>query len=176
MRPSTVIGGGSAQRNVIAGNLNASGGIFLNGSGASGNDIQGNYLGTNAAGTAAIPNNATNITVESANNQILGNVISGFSQSGIGIYLFFSGASANLICGNYIGTNAAGTAALNSTGTGIEMRGGANGNTIGGAQAGLGNVISGNFTAMNVFSCQPTRPSRATTSAPIPPAPARSRT
>lgn len=146
--PNTVVGGGSAQRNFIAGNQSSSAGIFLTGSGASGTVISGNYLGTNFAGTAAIPNNATNITVQSANNQITGNLISG---SFIGIYLSFGGATGNSITANYIGTNAAGTAALNSTGTGIEMRL-TSGNTIGGPQAGMGNLISGNTTALAVIS------------------------
>ncbi len=146
--PGTVIGGSGAARNYIAGNLNASGGIYLNGSGASGTVIFGNYLGTNVAGTSAIPNNATNITVESANNQIQDNLISGTNT---GVYLAFGGATGNSIRGNYIGTNAAGSAALNSTGTGIEIRN-TDGNTIGGAQAGMGNLISGNFTGIRILS------------------------
>ncbi len=49
-----------------------------------------------------------------------------------------------MIRGNYIGTNAAGTSALGNGGHGIQITGGANGNTVGGAVAGAGNVISGN--------------------------------
>ena len=149
--PGTIIGGtdGVFSRNVIAGNGNY-GGIALIGGGSSGTFIQGNYLGTNAAGDASVSNNATNIYIESANNQITGNVISG--QTSTGIDLAFGGATGNTIQTNYIGTNAAGTGALNSTGTGISVRGGANNNLIGGAQAGMGNVISGNFTAVGVVS------------------------
>ena len=49
----------------------------------------------------------------------------------------------NVIQGNYIGTNAAGTAAL-ANGVGLLIDSGASGNTIGGTSAGAGNVISGN--------------------------------
>ena len=57
-----------------------------------------------------------------------------------------AGGDDNLIEGNYIGTNAAGTGAL-PNGAGIAVEGGT-GNTIGGATSvagtGAGNVISGN--------------------------------
>ena len=67
-----------------------------------------------------------------------GNVISG--NTGEGVFLD-QGSGNNLLEGNLIGTNAAGTQALaNSVGVQISI----NGNTIGGTQAGERNVISGN--------------------------------
>ena len=85
----------------------------------------------------------------SANNRIGGltaaarNVISG--NQGTGVVLQNSTATGNLVQGNYIGINAAGTAALPNTAAqgGITLRDGASGNTIGGAVAGAGNVVSG---------------------------------
>src|SRR5262249_33955145 len=50
--------------------------------------------------------------------------------------------ASNLILGNKIGTNAAGSAALANTGDGIDLFAGSN--TIGGTAPGAGNVISGN--------------------------------
>ncbi len=155
--PGTIIGGtdGVFTRNVIADNRNQ-GGIALIGAGSAGTTIQGNYLGTNFTGNVALPNNAYGIYAESANNQIggtppgAGNLISGFDTTGgIGIFLFgFAGSTGNVIQGNYIGTNAAGTAALSRVGTGIELRGGSTGTMIGGPSAAVRNVISGNFTAI----------------------------
>ena len=57
-----------------------------------------------------------------------------------------SGASGDVVQGNYIGTTAAGTAALGNIGSGIAVTGGTN-DTIGGTAIGAGNVISGNTTA-----------------------------
>jgi parallel beta-helix repeat protein len=53
-------------------------------------------------------------------------------------------ASNNVIQGNLIGTNVAGTVGLSNAGDGIDVLGGAHNNTIGGTAAGAGNVISGN--------------------------------
>ncbi len=124
--------------------------IFVNGS----NVITGNFIGTNAAGTSAVANQADgiNINTGSTNNTIGGttpaarNLISGNGNAGLGI--FSSGTSNNTIEGNYIGTNAAGTAAIangtNGGWDGVDVSGGATSNTIGGTTAGAGNLISGN--------------------------------
>jgi hypothetical protein len=49
---NTIGGATAAARNVVSGN--ASNNVFLNDPTITGNKIQGNYIGTNAAGTAAI--------------------------------------------------------------------------------------------------------------------------
>ncbi|HET8674935.1 MAG TPA: zinc-dependent metalloprotease family protein [Blastocatellia bacterium] len=151
--PLTKIGGATgALRNSIAGNGNQ-GGIALVGAGASNTTIQGNYIGTNAAGDTAVFNNAYGIYVESGNNTIGGGATDAGNLivNGIGIYVAFGGTAGTTIQGNKIGTNAAGTAALNSTNTGIEVRSTTN-ILIGGANPGERNIISGNFTGMNVVS------------------------
>src|SRR5262249_17799157 len=125
------------QGNVISGNSAAGIDIFL----GSGNTIQGNRIGTDAAGAVALPN-VIGILVGAGANTIggatagAGNVISGNSTSGI---LLSSGG--NLVQGNYIGTDASGTAALGNF-NGIVAS--ASNNTIGGTAAGAGNIISGN--------------------------------
>ncbi len=70
-----------------------------------------------------------------------GNVISGNKTNGI--FLIGSGATANLVRGNSIGTKAGGAAALGNTHAGIGISS-APGNMIGGPPAGAGNVVSGN--------------------------------
>jgi CSLREA domain-containing protein len=136
-----------ADRNVISGNTVD--GIQIFDSGATANLVQGNYIGLNAAGNAAIPNGSQGVAIfsNSANNVIggtvagAGNVISG--NDGVGVRIESSGATGNLVQRNYIGTNAAGTARIPNGGHGVEILSGANGNTIGGVPAN-GNVISGN--------------------------------
>jgi hypothetical protein len=116
----------------------------------SGNLIEGNSIGTQAGGNAALANGWAGIFIgygSAANNTIGGltagasNLISG--NAAIGIELFQSGATGNLIQANLIGTNASATAKLGNF-YGIEIAGGASNNTIGGAVAGSSNIISGN--------------------------------
>ena len=84
---SNTIGGTSAaDRNVIGGAYH--GGIDLSGAGATGNIIKGNYIGTNSAGDAAVPNE-TGISLGSSPSNTVGgttteerNLISGNSQMG----------------------------------------------------------------------------------------------
>ena len=144
-----ITGGGSTVKGLVINRFNHfdKGAIRLQG--GTGNTVQCNYLGTNAAGTAAaVPGTNLGVGVEvehSSNNTIGGttaearNVISG---NGAGIRLDGSSAG-NKIQGNYIGTNAAGTAAVGNYYEGVYLNGTSN-NDVGGAAAGAGNVISGN--------------------------------
>ncbi len=110
--------------------------------------IQGNYIGTNATGTAALAN-GTGVTIGGAGNTVGGttpqarNLISG--NLGSGVTVQGAASSGNVVLGNFIGTNAAGTAAIPNQGiqSGVFILN-APGNTIGGTAAGAGNVISGN--------------------------------
>ncbi len=129
-----------------------------------GDIIQGNWLGTNAAGTAAQGNSQYGIYVNNTANNLIGgttaaqrNVISGStaiasngSTSGsAGIYIFGLNAIGNTVQGNYIGTDATGTAAIGNV-NGVDIEWSASHNTIGGSAAGAGNLISGN-TARNIY-------------------------
>ncbi|MEP7288421.1 MAG: hypothetical protein ABI947_21940 [Chloroflexota bacterium] len=138
---NTIGGTTAAARNVISGNL---AGILV--SGAS-NTIQGNYIGINAAGTAALSNYSSGVQISSANTNTVGgatagarNVISGHANNN-GV-LIQGSSTGNKIQGNYIGTNAAGTASITNY-IGVKITNGTS-NTIGGATAGLGNLVSGN--------------------------------
>ena len=107
----------------------------------SGNIFAGNFIGTNPAGTASLPNGSGIYLENSATNTIGGaapadrNVILGGANPAI--FSAETGAGGNTIQGNYIGMNAAGTAALNSGRIVIQT---AN-NLIGGTSPGAGNLI-----------------------------------
>ena len=136
------IGGSApADRNILSG-----GAIGVNLTfDSSGTQILGNLIGTNAAGTAAIPN--TNSGIANAGTGTIigavgaGNVISGNDGWGIN-----TTGDNTTIKGNFIGTNAAGTAAVPNGLSGVNFGSGATGGLVGGAAAGEGNVISGNST------------------------------
>jgi parallel beta-helix repeat protein len=118
-------------------------GIYISTAGS--NTITANYIGTNAAGTAASANAGNGINILTGSNIVGGltstdrNVVSGNTLTGI----FLKGAG-NTVEGNYIGTNAAGAADFGNSHNGIELDTGGTGNTIGGTATGAGNVISGN--------------------------------
>ena len=142
---NSVGGTTAAARNVISGN--AIQGAYLNGAGTNNNSVLGNYIGTNPAGTAAVPNagdgveiwNGPTGSVVGGTAPGAGNVISGNANRNVLIIA----ANNNTVAGNFIGLNAAGTAALVNGGPGVQMWGGASGNTIGGTSGGR-NFISGN--------------------------------
>jgi CSLREA domain-containing protein len=114
--------------------------------------IQGNMIGTNAAGTAALGNTygiallINSTATIGGTMSAAGNLISGNS---FGIFLSITAdAAGSSILGNRIGTNAAGTAALpNGTGVHARLNGRSYPLLVGGASPGAGNVISGNTGA-----------------------------
>ena len=126
------IGGTTAGAgNVIAGN---STGILLF-AGSTANLVEGNLVGTNASGSSSLGNKDDGIAISGASDNTVGgtaagagNLVSGNTDDGI----YISGDS-NLVAGNLIGTNAAGSAAI-ANGTGLSISGFAN--TIGGTVQG----------------------------------------
>lgn len=142
-----IIGGTvTGARNLISGNNGY--GVLISGLTSTGNQLQGNYIGSDVTGTSALGNGNNGVTVgdSAANNTIggttagAGNVISGNKVEGI---LFTQGAGNNLVQGNFIGTNAAGSSAIGNVQNGVKILGSPN-ITIGGLAAGARNVISGN--------------------------------
>ncbi|NDJ61022.1 MAG: hypothetical protein GYB67_07845 [Chloroflexi bacterium] len=124
-----------------AGNLisgNTVNGLQLDGSG---HTVQGNLIGTNAAGTGAVPNGTNGIEIFGTGHTIGGttlaarNVIAGNTGTGMVVR-----GSGHMIYGNYVGLDADGLNAV-PNGRGVDM---ATANTLGGAQPGMANVISGN--------------------------------
>lgn len=144
-----VIGGTNAgAANVISGNSFQ--GLGISGADTTGNIVAGNLLGLNPAGNAAIPNGWSGVAIfDGARSNLIGgssaaarNVISGNSLQGV--TLSDSGTTGNVVAGNYIGLNAAGTGTVPNGWSGLQIYGGAQGNTIGGSSAPARNVISGN--------------------------------
>jgi Domain of unknown function DUF11 len=111
--------------------------------------LKNNYIGVNISGNTGITNGGTGVLISNSSNVNVGN--SGVNQKNIisgnnnGIQI--SGSSSLVaVKGNYIGTNATGTASI-SNNSGIIAFGTANNNTIGGGNSGDGNLISGNANA-----------------------------
>ena len=145
---NNVIGGTTpAARNLLSGN---NGGLALGKGGAtasSGNRVEGNLIGTNAGGSAALPNISLGVVVRPLSASVIGgttaaarNVISGNGVQGISLQ---GGAAVTLVQGNYIGVDVSGTDAIANGKQGIEIASSTN-DVIGGTTAGAGNVISGN--------------------------------
>ena len=151
--PEIVINGSSAgavSGFVLNGDNNTIKGLVINGFNGGGgiamsygadntpsnNQILNNYIGTNAAGTAAVPNVGGGVGIhgygspssQASNNTVQGNLISGNTGDGVGL----CDASGTTISGNYIGTNSAGSN-LGNSGHGITfVCAGVNDNTISG--------------------------------------------
>jgi parallel beta-helix repeat protein len=130
--------------NVTAGN--GGHGIFLLGTVDA--VVHGNTSGTNAAGTAALPNGIDGIAVDgSGSNEILDNLVSGNKGQGISLFgIAFPSTSANVVQGNRVGTNADGSDTIPNAGDGIRVFNGF-GNFIGGDTALQGNIVQGNGVA-----------------------------
>ena len=145
---NTIGGLTSADRNIISGS--GFSGIVIIGSSATGNQILGNYIGTDATGTLDRGNDQEGIEIDGASNNIIGgmvsgagNVISGNDSDGIEM----DNADDNFVQGNYIGTNSIG-AVLGNSRDGIDINesapNGSTGNLIGGTNPAAANVIAYN--------------------------------
>ena len=138
----TLIGGSAATKNIIVAKANTGIGIDISGTSAN-TIIRGNFIGTNATGTAALA------TMSGIQNGGIGSIIGGTNSTdkniisgctpGFGITC---GGTGFVIQGNYIGTDVTGTFAI-PNGIGISVS--ASNETIGGTTVGAGNLISGNF-------------------------------
>ncbi|HET7271019.1 MAG TPA: hypothetical protein VFI90_08015, partial [Rubrobacter sp.] len=151
---NTIGGTSAAARNIISNN-----GAGISISGGKENMIQGNYVGTNAAGDARLGNTQGMVLSNTQNNTIGGttaaerNIISG--NGTWGVLISEAESEGNMVRGNYIGTDVTGkvTDPDGNPNNGIELGNGLNGvvirtgahdNIIGGTTVGAGNIISGN--------------------------------
>ncbi len=165
-----LIGGSSpAGRNVVSGNQS---GIQVTGATATGNRIVGNYVGLDASGTQAIPGSGTGIILDGTSSGAKvggttpgsGNfVVSALGQTAVQV----NQSTGNFVDGNLLGTDATGSNVLGDD-IGVELDGGADGNSIGSVGSGAnviagsddtgilviggvtGNTIAGNFIGTNL--------------------------
>jgi hypothetical protein len=151
---NTVGSTSAAGRNIISGNGNAgapsgSGNAGIRLFGSDTNTVVGNYVGLDVTGTIAVPNIGDGVLLigDSNANTVGGtttgarNVVSGNSVNGVEIATAL--ATANVVTGNFIGTDNSGLADVGNVGDGVLILN-AGGNTIGGTAAGSGNLVSGN--------------------------------
>ena len=129
--------------NLISGNSGV--GVNVSQAGTS-TTVQGNFIGTDVTGLAALGNGSYGITVFSGNGHVVSTNLLASNFAGIGM----NAAPGVIIQGNFIGTDRTGTVALPND-FGIGAFNGADGTQIGGAAGGPGascvfpcNLISGN--------------------------------
>jgi len=166
----TITGSGVTVRGLDVGNFSQGAGIHITGSGATGNWIYGNFLGTDPTGTQAEPDDYGAEIDGGASHNLIGtngdgiddpaerNVISGNLFAGV--WINGQGTDGNAVAGNLIGASVSGDVAVNNgtspvyynyqgyLGGGVVISGGASRNRIGtdGSSvddAGERNVIAG---------------------------------
>jgi titin len=139
---SNKVGGArAAARNVISGN--SVHGVEIAGVGTSGNLIQGDYLGVNQAGTAAVANGLDGVVIQDGATN---NIVAGDLLSGNGLFaalLSGAGTTGNVIKTSLVGTTADGKSGL-ANGSGILLTDGASTNTI------TGNVLGANTNEIEI--------------------------
>jgi hypothetical protein len=154
---NNVIGGTTAaDRNVIGGATDnalspgvgfSGAGILVTGAAAVGNQIIGNYLGVAADGSTVVANDNGIAIDSSATNTLVGgsatnqrNIITGNHR--IGLNIDGDATDGTVARGNWIGVNAAGTAAPGNGSTGLFVQNGADNTQVGGAGVNDGNWIA----------------------------------
>src|SRR5204863_8062625 len=110
----------------------------------------GNYIGTDATGTKAVPNAADGVLLGGNSGAVIGgsvagtgNVISGNNGNGIAV----SNGGSYLIQGNRIGTQADGKKPLPNQAFGVTFQNGAGNDTLGGSSSQARNTIAFNGKA-----------------------------
>ncbi len=132
-------------------------GVLINGS--NDNLLQSNFIGTDVSGTVALGNSLAGVMVKGKSNAIggasaivsgkltgFGNLISGNLGGGVYVNAGEGASSDNVVQGNFIGTNVSGSQALGNGDMDGMVLESATGTQVGGRQASLRNVISGNLS------------------------------
>jgi len=148
-----IVGGSNiGEGNLISGNGDT--GIEIWSSPGGPTIVQGNYIGTDITGTAALGNNYGVSIFNGGSSEIViiggdktvgsgpfgeGNLIGGNISHGIYVSWF-----GTIIQGNKIGTDSAGTAGVGNGGDGINISVGVDNDQIGGIGTGQGNIIAFN--------------------------------
>jgi trimeric autotransporter adhesin len=136
--PKVIIGGTAEAGNVVSGNTAT--GILVRGVSPA---VQGNYLGTNSEGTAAIPGTSTAIIVYQAVGATIGGTMPGAGNliSGVGIGVRIDDSTNTQVVGNLFGTGADGSTPIPNDAA-VFIHDMASNNTVGGTTAGAANIIA----------------------------------
>src|SRR5262249_19659932 len=141
---NTIGGTAAGARNVISGN---NPGVWFTCTSGSANLVEGNFIGTDVTGTAALGSGFAGVDRRADDNTIGGttagarNVISGNLGDGV---LILSGARKNLVQGNFIGTDVTGTKSLGSNSSnGVRIASSSSDNIIGGMTPAIGMTGAG---------------------------------
>src|SRR5262249_2112397 len=140
--------GSPSAGNVISANGDV--GLYILGSSASANQVQGNRVGTDLSGTSALGNARSGIYLDNTRSNIIGGTIAGAANlvCANGSWgMMITNASWNVVRGNFIGTAIDGMSPLGNGYTrsgfhAIEVQIGSHDNLIGGSEAGAGNTIA----------------------------------
>ena len=148
--------GGSGHGNVLSGNRLE--GLRIWGAKSISNSVEGNRIGTDANGVAAIANGLSGVLIASgASGNFVGlgfvdsdaagkrNIISGNLEVGVRII----GSHQNSVKGNYIGLDSAGTHPLGNRLDGVLIEGASNGNLVGAKGDGANDALERNWIAGN---------------------------
>jgi parallel beta-helix repeat protein len=147
-RWNTIGGTNALARNVLSGN--AQYGVLITDSNTAGNVVLGNYLGTDASGTNAVPNGKSGVLIgNGANGNFIGstnpagrNLLSGNLE--FGVFITDPNTTGNVVLGNFIGPDASGNQAVANGLGGLKIVSAAHNNLVGGASSSARNIISGN--------------------------------
>jgi len=142
------ISGNAQGSQVISGNLV---GVMINGSSSIGNLVQGNFIGTDKAGTADRGNSNEGVLIEGGAGNTVGGTTAAarnvISANQWGVRIDGSSAMGNLVEGNNIGTDVSGTLPLGNEIYGVTLSSGASNNSVGGTATGQANTIAFNVAA-----------------------------
>ncbi|MFH1918378.1 MAG: hypothetical protein ABIP48_00610, partial [Planctomycetota bacterium] len=154
----TITAGNSTVRGLVVNRFERSGVVI---EGGAQNAIEGNYIGTDATGTAALGNGLYGVYIVwgAAYNRIgtngdgvadaaERNLISGNARQGC----YLVGNGHNVVAGNFIGTDVTGTSALANGEFGVVIFGDAQWNRIGTNGDGVGDAAERNLISANAKS------------------------
>ena len=103
-----------AQRNVVSGNTGRDimGGIMIYGAAATGNIVQGNFIGLDATGMIGIGNEGRGVAIHNASGNYIGGAQPGAgnliaANRATGVRIWGGSSTGNVVQGNWIGTNKA---------------------------------------------------------------------
>ena len=136
---NVIIGGTTAEaRNVISGNTST--GLEVRGVAPT---VQGNYLGTNSAGTDAVPGTNTEILIYQADGAMIGGTMPGAGNliAGVSLGVRIDASTNTQIVGNRFGTAVDGSTPLPNDAA-VFIHDQASNNTVGGTGPGAGNIIA----------------------------------